>query len=53
MIGDFEIVNFYPTRKHKAVCISDEGAVLIFEAKYFLNCILPNVGKNFLAKKID
>lgn len=53
LIGDFEIVNFYNTRKHKAICISDEGSVLMFEAKFFLNYVLPNVGKNFVAKRTD
>ncbi|CAK60771.1 unnamed protein product (macronuclear) [Paramecium tetraurelia] len=53
LIGDFECVNFFQTRKSQALCISDEGAVLVFEGVYFLNQILPNIRKSFVSKRTN
>ncbi|CAD8202462.1 unnamed protein product [Paramecium octaurelia] len=53
LIGDFECVNFFQTRRSQALCISDEGAVLVFEGVYFLNQILPNIRKNFVTKRTN
>ncbi|CAD8096118.1 unnamed protein product [Paramecium primaurelia] len=53
LIGDFECVNFFQTRKSQALCISDEGSVLVFEGVYFLNWILPNIRKNFVSKRTN
>ncbi|CAD8121780.1 unnamed protein product [Paramecium sonneborni] len=53
LIGDFECVNYYQTRKQQALCISDEGSVLVFDGIYFLNWMLPNIKKNFVAKRIN
>ncbi|CAD8111504.1 unnamed protein product [Paramecium sonneborni] len=53
LIGDFECVNYYYTRKQQAICISDEGSVLVFDGIYFLNSILPNIKSNFVAKQIN
>ncbi|CAD8195887.1 unnamed protein product [Paramecium octaurelia] len=53
LLGDFECVNFYQTRKSQALCISDEGSVLVFEGVYFLNQIVPHLNKKFVAKRIN